>query len=43
MGVPAFFRWLQKQYPLIISNCIEVRDTFGHYSEDTSTQNPNTL
>ena len=43
MGVPAFFRWLQKQYPLIISNCIEVRDTFGHYSEETTTQNPNTL
>ena len=43
MGVPAFFRWLQKQYPLIISNCIEARQTNGHFSEDTMAQNPNTL
>lgn len=37
MGVPAFFRWLSKYYPLIISNCIE-----DPSNTDTVEPNPNT-
>ncbi|KAK8870480.1 hypothetical protein M9Y10_008363 [Tritrichomonas musculus] len=37
MGVPSFFRWLHRQYPMIISNCIERRD-----NRDSSKPNPNT-
>ena len=40
MGVPALFRWLQRKYPLIISNCIE--EDVEIY-EDLSKQNPNTV
>ena len=37
MGVPAFFKWLQRRYPVIISNCIERRS-----DHDSSKPNPNT-
>jgi len=37
MGVPSFFRWLQKYYPQIISNCIETNE-----DSDPSQPNPNT-
>ena len=37
MGVPSFFRWIYRQYPMIISNCIELRS-----NRDSSTPNPNT-
>lgn len=39
MGVPALFRWLQRRYPLIISNCIEEEITDP---AEFSNQNPNT-
>ncbi|KAH0791998.1 XRN 5'-3' exonuclease N-terminus family protein [Histomonas meleagridis] len=37
MGVPAFFKWLQRKYPAIISNCIEKKS-----DRDSSKPNPNT-
>lgn len=37
MGVPSFFRWIYRQYPMIISNCIELRS-----NRDSSAPNPNT-
>ncbi|OHS95837.1 5'-3' exoribonuclease 2 [Tritrichomonas foetus] len=37
MGVPSFFRWLHRQYPMIISNCIERLN-----DRDSSQPNPNT-
>lgn len=40
MGVPALFRWIQKRYPLIITNCIEEEI---ETEKDYSNQNPNTI
>lgn len=40
MGVPAFFRWLQRRFPLIITNCIEEDIENGN---DYSNPNPNTI
>ncbi|OHT17547.1 5'-3' exoribonuclease 2 [Tritrichomonas foetus] len=40
MGVPALFRWIQRRYPLMITNCIE--EEIGS-DEDYSNQNPNTI
>lgn len=32
MGVPAFFKWLSKKYPMIVKDAIEVwvKDVDGH-------------
>lgn len=40
MGVPALFRWIQRRYPLIITNCIEEEI---ESENDFSNQNPNTI
>ena len=40
MGVPALFRWIQRTYPLIITNCIEEEI---ENENDYSNQNPNTI
>ena len=37
MGVPSFFRWLHRRYPLVISNCIEKLN-----DRDAARPNPNT-
>ena len=44
MGVPAFFRWLTRKYPLIISKCIEQKTRYINDVKipiDTSLKNPN--
>lgn len=44
MGVPAFFRWLQKKYPSIVVHCLEekAKDLDGlKVPVDTSKPNPN--
>jgi 5'-3' exoribonuclease 2 len=46
MGVPAFFRWLCKKYPSIVTQCVEEKGKVNPLTEekipvDTSQPNPN--
>lgn len=44
MGVPAFFRWLSRKYPSIITNCVEEKGESEDGTEvpgDASQPNPN--
>ena len=45
MGVPAFFRWLQRKYPSIVVHCVEEKpkqDEEGNkIPVDCTTPNPN--
>uniref|UniRef100_A0A1B6C087 5'-3' exoribonuclease n=1 Tax=Clastoptera arizonana TaxID=38151 RepID=A0A1B6C087_9HEMI len=44
MGVPAFFRWLSKKYPSVITNCIEEKEDQLDGTKipvDSSKPNPN--
>jgi 5'-3' exoribonuclease 2 len=46
MGVPAFFRWLTKKYPSVVTQCAEEKAKIDPITGekipiDTSTPNPN--